>query len=413
MAGPGVSRIGPEEEAEVLSVVRERQLSRYRFDDHDGSALPSKVFRFEQEFRTLTGARHCLGMNSCTSALYAGLLAAGIGPGDEVIVPGYTFIASIAVVAHTGAEPVLAEIDESLLLDPADVAAKITPRTKAVIAVHMLGAPCDLDALEAVTREHGLLLVEDCAQAGGGTYRGRHLGTVGRFGAFSLNVFKTFTAGDGGVLLTDDDELYKTAFALHDHGAAPLRTGVTDGPPLFGLNLRMHELTGAFALAQVRKLPGTLRTLRANRDKFADAIGGLPGVTRRRLHDPDGDCATVLAYTFASAAMATEVAARLGTITLSQSGKHNYANMPQLRPDLLVPTDSGTRRPDRASLRRSYPPGSLPRTDDLLSRTIALSVGVVDSYLGSAVGIDVTADDDTIEAAAQLFRSTVQDAAKT
>ncbi|MGW2642929.1 DegT/DnrJ/EryC1/StrS family aminotransferase [Streptomyces sp. NPDC001348] len=412
MAGPGVSRIGLEEEAELLSVVRERELSRYRFDDHDGSALPSKVSRFEEEFRTLTGARHCLGMNSCTSALYAGLLAAGVGPGDEVIVPGYTFIASIAAVAHTGAEPVLAEIDESLLLDPADVAAKITSRTKAVMAVHMLGAPCDLDALLDVTREHGLLLVEDCAQAGGGTYRGRHLGTVGGLGAFSLNVFKTFTAGDGGVLLTDDDDLYETAFALHDHGAAPLRSGVTDGPPLFGLNLRMHELTGAFALAQVRKLPDTLRTLRANRDKFADAIGDLPGVTRRRLHDPDGDCATVLAYTFASAAMAAEVAARLGTITLSHSGKHNYANMPQLRPDLRTPAQSRMRRPDHAVLRRSYPPGSLPRTDDLLSRSIALSVGVVDSYLGSGVGIDVTAEDDTIEAAARLFRTTVEDVAK-
>lgn len=412
MGGPGVSRIGPEEEAEVLSVIRERELSRYRFDDHDGSALPSKVSQFEQEFRALTGARHCLGMNSCTSALFAGLLAAGIGPGDEVIVPGYTFIASIAAIVHTGAEPVLAEIDESLLLDPEDVAAKITSRTKAVIAVHMLGAPCDLDALDAVTREHGLLLVEDCAQSGGGMYRGRHLGTVGGFGAFSLNVFKTFTAGDGGILLTDDDDLYETAFALHDHGAAPLRQGVTDGPPLFGLNLRMHELTGAFALAQVRKLPDILRTLRANRDKFADAIGDLPGATRRRLHDPDGDCATVLAYTFASAAMADEVAARLGTITLSRSGKHNYANMSQLRPDLVAPSDSGTRRPDRAVLRRSYPPGSLPRTDDLLSRSIALSVGVVDSYLGSGVGIDVTAGDDTIEAAARLFRTTVEDVAK-
>ncbi|WP_329466984.1 DegT/DnrJ/EryC1/StrS family aminotransferase [Streptomyces sp. NBC_01431] len=412
MAGPGVSRIGPEEEAELLSVIRERELSRYRFDDHDGSALPSKVSQFEQEFRTLTGARHCLGMNSCTSALYAGLLAAGIGPGDEVIVPGYTFIASIAAVAHTGAEPVLAEIDESLLLDPADVAAKITSRTKAVLAVHMLGAPCDLDALDAVTREHGLLLVEDCAQAGGGTYRGRHLGTVGGFGAFSLNVFKTFTAGDGGVLLTDDDDLYETAFALHDHGAAPLRLGVTDGPPLFGLNLRMHELTGALALAQVRKLPDILRTLRANRDKFADAIGDLPGVAPRRLHDPDGDCATVLAYTFASAAIADEVAGRLGTITLSRSGKHNYANMPQLRPDLLGSPDAATRRPNRSVLRRSYPPGSLPRTDDLLSRSIALSVGVVDSYLGSGVGIDVMADDDTIEAAARQFRTTVEDVAK-
>lgn len=412
MTGPGVFRIGPEEEAELVSVLRERELSRYRFDDADGSASPSKVARFEREFRDLTGARHCLGMNSCTSALYAGLLAAGLGPGDEVIVPGYTFIAPIAAVAHTGAEPVLAEIDESLLLDPADVAARITPRTKAVIAVHMLGAPCDLDALAAVTREHGLLLVEDCAQAGGGTYRGGHLGTFGRFGAFSLNVFKTFTAGDGGVLLTGDDELYETAFALHDHGAAPLRMGVTDGPPLFGLNLRMHELTGAVALAQVRKLPDILRTLRANQRKLAEAIGDQPGVTRRPSHDPDGDCATVLAYTFASAALAGEVASRLNTITLSRSGKHHYANMTQLHAEQPVAAGAATRAPERAVPRRSCPPGSLPRTDDLLDRSIALSVGVVDSYLGSGVGIDVTAGDDAIEAAARLFTTAVEGARK-
>lgn len=132
--------MGPEEEAEVLAVLRSRELSRYRFDDPDGVSAPSKVFRFEQELAGLTGSRHCLGTNSCTSALLVGLLAAGVGPGDEVILPGYTFIAPIAAVAHTGAQPVLAEIDDSLLLDPADVAARITPRTKAVVAVHMLGA---------------------------------------------------------------------------------------------------------------------------------------------------------------------------------------------------------------------------------------------------------------------------------
>lgn len=412
MAGPGLSRLGPEEEAEVLEVLRSRQLSRYRFDDPAGVASPSKVFRFERAFAAMTGARNCLGTNSCTSALYVGLLAAGIGPGDEVIVPGYTFIAPIAAVAHAGAEPVLAEIDDSLLIDPADVAARITPRTKAVIAVHMLGAPCDLDALAQVTERHGLLLIEDCAQAGGGSFRGRSLGTVGDFGAFSLNVFKTFTAGDGGMLLTDDDDLYQTAFALHDHGSAPLRSGVTDGPALFGLNLRMHELTGAVALAQLDKLPSTLSTLRANRDRLAAAIASLPDAVPRRMHDSEGECATVLAYTFASAALASAVASRFGTITLDRSGKHNYANMAPLQASGPAGAASGRRRPANASSRRAYPPGSLPRTDDLLRRTVAISVGVVDSYLGTAAGIDVTADDAAIEATALRFRAAVADASR-
>jgi dTDP-4-amino-4,6-dideoxygalactose transaminase len=398
---------GPEEEAEVLEVLRSRELSRYRFDD-TGSATPSKVYRFEKEMSALIGSPYCLGMNSCTSALYTGLLAAGIGPGDEVIVPAYTFIASIAAVAHTGAVPVLAEVDESLLLDPIDVAAKVTPRTRAILAVHMLGAPCDLDALGGLAETHGIILVEDCAQAGGGSFRGRHLGTFGRFGAFSLNVFKTFTAGDGGVLTTADHRLYETAFALHDHGAAPLRLGVTDGPAMFGLNLRMHELTGAVALAQLRKLPQTLATLRRNKELLSKEIGEIAGVKERPVHDRDGECATVLAFTFDSAEHAGRTARRLGTITLDRSGKHNYANMPQLL------RGAATARPDLPHLKRmpalSYERGNLPRTDGLLARTIALSVGVVDSYLGTATGIDVTADAARIAKVAGEFRTAVAEA---
>lgn len=406
MPGPGLSLFGREEEAEVLDVLRSRELNRYRFDD-DGTAAPSKVYLFEQDLAALTGSPYCLGMNSCTSALFAGLLAAGVGPGDEVIVPSYTFIAPIAAIAHAGATPVLAEIEDSLLLDPVDVAAKITPRTRAILAVHMLGAPCDLDALEALAAEHDLILVEDCAQAGGGTFRGRHLGTVGAFGAFSLNVFKTFTAGDGGVLLTGDRTLYETAFALHDHGVAPLRYGVTDGPALFGLNLRMHELTGALALAQLRKLPRILSTLRHNKKLLSEAIGELPGVRERPVPDPDGECATVSAYTFDSPALAARVADRLGTITLDRSGRHNYANMPQLRqgvqPDTAV-------RVARAMPALAYRPGALPHTDQLLARTIALSVGVVDSYLGTATGIDIGAGPADIERVAHRFRTAVTEA---
>lgn len=405
MPGPGLSMIGSEEQAEVLDVLRSRELSRYRFD---GDPTPSKVYQFERAFEELTGSPHCLGLNSCTSALYTGLLAAGIGPGDEVIVPAYTFIASIAAVAYTGATPVLAEIDDSLLLDPADVAERITPRTRAILAVHMLGAPCDLHSLGEIARANDLLLVEDCAQAGGGSFRGRHLGTVGAFGAFSLNVFKTFTAGDGGILTTADRGLYETVFALHDHGAAPLRTGVADGPALFGLNLRMHELTGAVALAQVRKLPDILATLRANKKSLSAAIGHVPGATERVVHDLDGECATALAYTFESAEFAAEVARLLGTITLDRSGKHNYANMPQLTRD----DAGGPKPPHPRATGPAYRRGDLPRTDDRLARTVALSVGVVDSYLGTAVGIDITSNQERIGAAASNFRTVVEKARK-
>jgi dTDP-4-amino-4,6-dideoxygalactose transaminase len=396
MPGPGLQLLGPEERAEVLEVLDSRELSRYRFGD-DSLASPSKTFLFEQELSEFTGARYCLGTNSCTSALLAGIWAAGIGAGDEVIVPGYTFVASIAAIAYAGATPVLAEIDDSLTIDPNDVRRKITPRTKAILAVHMLGAPCNMEALRLITKEYGTMLIEDCAQAGGGQFQGRALGTFGSFGAFSLNVFKTFTAGDGGVLLTNDRHLYERAFAVHDHGARPHRAGVADADSILGLNFRMHELTGAVARAQLKKLPSILSRLRDNKTRLRDAIGSLPYCQERRIHDAAGECATVLAYSFTSAQQAKMLADSLGTITLSQSGKHNYANIPQLAHRALPV----------GSFRGSFKAGVLPQTDALLARTVALSVGVVDSYLGTGFGVDIHSNDTEIQRVARLFRLSV------
>ncbi|HEX6717095.1 MAG TPA: DegT/DnrJ/EryC1/StrS family aminotransferase [Pyrinomonadaceae bacterium] len=400
MAGPGLELIGAEEMAEVMAVIESCELSRYRFDDH--SAKPSKVFAFERALEKMMDVRHCLGMNSCTSALLTGLWAAGIGPGAEVIVPGYTFVASIAAIAYAGATPVLAEIDASLNLDPDDVRRRITPRTRGIMAVHMMGSPCDLNALTSIAHESGLLLFEDCAQAAGGLYRGRALGTFGTFGCFSLNVFKTFTAGDGGVLLTNDTQLYERAFAIHDHGARPNRVGVADANSLLGLNFRMHELTGAVAGAQLQKLPAILARLREQKAKLRAAIGEVPQASERVVHDVEGECATVLAYTFENADVAHSVAKNLGTITLASSGKHNYANIPQLA-RCAIP---GRARPVDVHAE----PGMLPRTDDLLARTIALSVGVVDSYLGTAFGINIGSDDNEIAQVAEKFLSAVKNA---
>ena len=410
MAGPGLDMFGKEERDALLEVLEARELSRYRFDD-DGSALPSKVFLFERHLEAMTGAQHCLAMNSCTSALLVGMWAAGIGLGAEVIVPGYTFIASIAAIAYAGATPVLAEVDESLTLDPEDVRRKISPRTKAILAVHMLGAPSNMQELQAIAKEHNLLLFEDCAQAGGGRYQGRALGTFGAFGAFSLNVFKTFTAGDGGVLLTNDTELYHRAFAIHDHGLRPNRVGVVDANTLLGLNLRMHELTGAVAGAQLKKLPHILTRLRANKAKLRDAIGVLPHTQQRHIHDQEGECATVLAFTFDTSKFAEAVAKRLGTIPLAASGKHNYANMPQLvnhrLPNGYCPVNC-----QFYPFQSSYKPGLLPRTDDFLARTVILSVGVVDSYLGAGFGINIHSEEKEIIQVADKFRNAALDAVK-
>lgn len=405
MAGPGHAFLGEEEASLVREVLNSWQLSRYRFDDSSGEA--SKVYTLEREVERRFDSPHCLAVNSGTSALLTALTALGVGPGDEVIVPGYTFIASIAAVVHCGAVPVLAEIDESLTLDPADVEQKITPATKAILAVHMLGAPCDMGALVRIARTNNLRLVEDVAQACGGSYRGRRLGTIGNAGAFSLNTFKVITAGDGGLLTIADKDIYERAFAYHDHGFKPFRRRVVEADSLFGNNLRMNELTGAVALGQLRKLDQILEVLRHQKAALSDAVGIIPGLRRRRLNDADGECATLLVVTFDDASTAARVAGALGTTTLLDSGRHHYAKMSPL---LARRTPSATACPFSCAAHPStqqYEPGMLPRTDDILGRSIALSVGVADSYLGSSFGIHVRSTREEIIDIASRFRAVV------
>src|SRR5512136_325027 len=227
MPGPGFEWIGKEEEAEVLDVLRSRWL--FRYGDEKDPAFKRKVKGLEEMVEQGFGTKHALAVTSGTAALITALSALGIGPGDEVIVPGYTFIASMSSIIIARAVPVLAEVDESLTLDPADVEKRITPRTKAIMAVHMLGNACDLDRLQAIAKKHKLILIEDAAQAFGASYKGKKVGTLGRIGTYSFNIFKTINAGDGGMVVTDDDELYHRAFGYHDQGHFPLRMGVEIG----------------------------------------------------------------------------------------------------------------------------------------------------------------------------------------
>jgi dTDP-4-amino-4,6-dideoxygalactose transaminase len=278
MPGPGTFFFGDEERQEVADVMQSGYLCRYgRDDDPD---FKQKVFSLERMFASFTGAQYCVAVNSGTGAIMASLVALGIKPGDEVLVPGYTFIASMSAVIAVGGVPVLTEIDESLTMDPIDAERKITPRTRFILPVHMLGNPCDMGGIVALANKHNLHVVEDCCQALGGAYRGKKLGTVGELGAFSLNVYKVINAGDGGLLITNDETLYKNAFAFHDQGHFPLRKGSEIGNrSLIGLNMRMNELTGAYALGQLRKLDRILEILRAKKATFKNSIqaGRLEG----------------------------------------------------------------------------------------------------------------------------------------
>jgi len=293
---PGGMEIGEEERKEVLEVLDHKYLFRY----YGPEDFPSKVRQLEVEFAGLVGTRYALAVNSCTSALISSLVAVGVGPGDEVIVPGYTFFASAAAVIAAKAIPIIAEVDDSLTLDPKDFEAKITEKTKAVIPVHMRGAPCDMDAVMAISRRHGLKVVEDVAQACGGSYRGARLGSFGDCNAFSLQYHKIITSGEGGMVVTNDELLYDRAQAYHDTAACwrPERFGLPryEGEVFPGVNFRMSELAGAVALAQLRKLDALLAGMRKNKERIKDQIADLPGIAFRRLNDADGDTAIALIF---------------------------------------------------------------------------------------------------------------------
>lgn len=285
----GLGEFGEEEVQAALRVLRSRSLFRYY-----GPNLLRTVDAFEASARDLLGCEHAVATSSGTAALRTALAALGVGCGDEVIVPSFTFIASVNAVVTMGAVPVFAEIDESLGLDPRDAEARLTDRTAAIMPVHLDNSACDMDSLLGVARRHGVPVLEDAAQAMGVTYHGQAVGTIGDIGAFSLQLDKNVTAGEGGLVTTSQPVLAIRAARYQDQGGQFVTsTGRTRGTaavePFVGENLRMNELAGAIADVQTKRLPDLLRRQRSNRARVLGQLGNLPGCTLRRLADPDGD----------------------------------------------------------------------------------------------------------------------------
>jgi dTDP-4-amino-4,6-dideoxygalactose transaminase len=403
MAGPGIDLIGQAEIDEVLEVLRSRHLSRY--GQADDPTFGAKVHHLEQAVAELTGVRYALGVNSGTSALWCAFAALKLGPGDEVIVPGFTYVASISAIVYAGALPVLAEVDASLNLDPLDVEARITPRTRAILVVHMLGNPARLAELKAIAERHQLLLIEDCAQAFGASYRGKAVGSHGAIGILSFNEFKTITCGDGGMLVTDDQDVYRRAFAMHDQGHAPLRLGVDVGQrPFLGLNFRMIELAGAVLLAQLRRLPAIQQRLRDNKRLFKSLLADLPGLAFRELPDPDGDLATHLVVLFPDETIARGVARALGSRVLAESGWHIYTQMEHLLSQRTASMRGAPFNVDGQPAADHYRPGMLPNTDQFVRRAMSIGIGVADPNLGSNFGVTVLDGPETVHLRAAQFR---------
>ncbi len=228
----------------------------FRWYGPAGRPQPTKVAAFEQEFAKLLGVKYVLGVTSGTAALHTALTALGVGPGDEVILPAWTWYSCYYAIVMTGALPVFAENDDSFAIDPKDLEKKITPQTKAVMVVHLFGSPADMDAVMEIARRHGLKVLEDSAQFAGGQYKGKRTSTIGDIGIFSFQLHKMITAGEGGAVVTNDPLLYERAVRFHDLGLLrpPTQAQVGQGamPYFMGLNYRMNEMTGAVLLAQVR-----------------------------------------------------------------------------------------------------------------------------------------------------------------
>jgi dTDP-4-amino-4,6-dideoxygalactose transaminase len=408
MPGPGIELVGDEETAEVLEVMQSKFLSRY--GPADNPAFGRKVHKVEEAVAALAGVHHGLALSGGGSAaLWIAMLALGIGAGDEVIVPGFTYVASISSIVYAGAIPVLAEIDDSFCLDPMDVARKITPRTKAILVVHMLGGVARLDELKSLADQHGIALIEDCAQAFGATYQGQGVGGIGTIGTYSFNEYKTITCGDGGALVTDDQSVYERAFAMHDQGHAPFRLESKYAErPFLGMNFRMTELSGAVLLAQLRKLDYIKSHLRENKAIAKGILADVPGLEFRTLVDAEGDLATHLVVLLPTRQVAEAVAKEIGSITLGTSGWHVYNHMDHVLSRRTVtgkgcPFDCG--HTDHAA--GTYEPGMLKQTDGLVDRAISIGIGVRDGNL-APWGLHMSSTADDAHEAGETFAAVVR-----
>jgi 8-amino-3,8-dideoxy-alpha-D-manno-octulosonate transaminase len=375
---PGGMRIGLEEEQAVLEVIRTKRLFRY----YGPSEGPSKVEELEQSFSQFMGSRYGMAVTSGCAALMCGLVGLGIGPGDEVILPAYTWIASASAVVAVGAVPVLAEVDESLTLDPADVERKITPYTRAILPVHMRGAPCRMDELMAVARAHELVVVEDVAQANGASYHGRRLGTIGDAGAFSLQFNKILTSGEGGMLLTDDLITYQR-IQMYQDVVGGIRNHIPADQILPGINFRMPELLGAVALVQLGRLETLLADMRQRKRVIKESLAELAqrkGLRFRVLNDPHGEAAIALIFFLPETGLAKPVsdalqAEGLDTFVMYSPQEVDYHVYAHWAPILNQRTWSARGGPWRHHPRKiEYATGMCPQTLDLLGRAIHIDI---------------------------------------
>ncbi len=357
------------ERAELLDVLEAKSPFRWY-----GPKTPVKVLQFEKEFAARMQTKFALGVTSGTAALQCALAALEIGPGDEVILPAWTWHSCYNAIVLTGALPVFAEIDDTFNIDPNAVERLITPQTKVIMAVHLQGNPCQLDRILAIAKQHKLRVLEDCAQSVGASYHGRPVGSHADIGIYSLQLNKSITAGEGGAVVTNDPLLFERAARFHDLGGfrAPHQqvTGEARLDWLVGANYRMSEFTGGVLLAQLRKLDRIVAAVRGNARVVYEGIRDLPSLKPRRLPDPQGELGTGVFLDFGSKARADRFLAAMKAENIPASKPGGSVILPTL-PHIIAKKTIHPQWPTFQTARGKsiqYGPATCPKTIDILQR---------------------------------------------
>ncbi|MDY7035562.1 MAG: DegT/DnrJ/EryC1/StrS family aminotransferase, partial [Thermodesulfobacteriota bacterium] len=378
----GFEIIDEEEKMQILDVLSRKILFRYEFDEQREGIY--KVEEFEKAFARYCGVDYALGVSSGTAALKVALAALGIGPGDEVITQGFTFVATWEAILDAGAIPVFSEIDDTLCLDPNDIQNKISSRTKAIIPVHMCGAQASINEILALADRNNIPVIEDTAQSCGGRLNGKSLGSFGKIGTFSFDSVKTMTTGEGGMIITDDRDLYIRASEYHDHGHDhnPNVGRGLEKRNFIGSNYRMMELQGALGLAQLKKLDNIiLARQRKNKNHIKEVLSNIDGITFRNILDPEGDTATFLIF-FLPTVEKTEAFNRVmieegvGAIYWYANLWHYYEEWEHLLKGRSFLRNGYPFKTESGKIRCRYERSDLPITAEILSRALTIPINI-------------------------------------
>ena len=382
---PGSYFVGEEELELVTQVVKAQSPFRYY-----GLDRQYMCDQFEKEYAEYLGVDYTLAVSGGTAALNVAMAALGVGPGQEVIVPGYMWISTIAAVVNRGAIPVLSEIDDSFCMDPQDLEKRITPKTSIIVPVHMSGTASNIEEICAIAKKHNLKVLEDCAQAVGVSYNGKKVGGFGDIGIFSFQYNKAMTTGEGGMVVTNDRLLFKRCQAAQDIGHSRNLKGRLEADPqvlLWGIGARMTELQGAFGLAQLRKLDRITGAMRSAKYHVRAALTNIPDLKLRRVDDPAGDNGAFLITTYPTVEASTEMAKELVALGIQAGpgghllyhftdyGFHLYYNLPALvKKASTSPDGFPWTHPLNQDSNYDYDKGALPQTDDLFARSIIQAI---------------------------------------